>query len=102
MTTTSERSSFIRPDGKEKVTGAGRYAADLNLTGQLHAKFRYADHPHARIVNIDTSDPAIATAYETAVGTHLAAREQLCRSTGIPYLRLSSDSDGIEDDVLRL
>ena len=46
---------FIRPDGKEKVTGLGRYTADLNLTGQLHAKFRYADHPHARLVRIDTS-----------------------------------------------
>jgi CO/xanthine dehydrogenase Mo-binding subunit len=46
---------FIRPDGKEKVTGAGRYAADLTLTGQLHAKFRYADHTHARIVSIDAS-----------------------------------------------
>jgi len=47
--------SFVRPDGKEKVTGAGRYTADLNLTGQLHAKFRYADHTHARIVRIDPS-----------------------------------------------
>src|SRR5439155_8240276 len=47
--------SYIRSDGKEKVTGAGRYTADLNLTGQLHAKFRYADHTHARIVRIDTS-----------------------------------------------
>ena len=49
------RESFVRPDGKEKVTGAGRYTADLNLTGQLHAKFRYADHTHARIVSIDAS-----------------------------------------------
>ena len=47
--------AFIRPDGKEKVTGAGRYTADLNLTGQAHAKFRYADHPHARIVGVDTA-----------------------------------------------
>ncbi|MDH5292776.1 MAG: xanthine dehydrogenase family protein molybdopterin-binding subunit [Acidimicrobiia bacterium] len=46
---------FIRPDGKEKVTGVGRYTADMNLTGQLYAKFRYSDHPHARIVRIDTS-----------------------------------------------
>jgi CO/xanthine dehydrogenase Mo-binding subunit len=46
---------FIRPDGKEKVTGVGRYTADLNLTGQLHAKFRYTDHPHARLVRIDTA-----------------------------------------------
>jgi len=47
--------TFIRPDGKEKVTGVGRYTADLNLTGQLHAKFRYADHSHARVVRIDTA-----------------------------------------------
>jgi CO/xanthine dehydrogenase Mo-binding subunit len=48
-------SEFLRQDGKEKVTGSGRYAADLTLTGQLHAKFRYADHTHARIVSIDAS-----------------------------------------------
>ena len=46
---------FVRPDGEEKVTGAGRYTADLTLTGQAYAKFRYADHPHARITSIDTS-----------------------------------------------
>ena len=47
--------AFIRPDGKEKVTGSGRYTADLNLTGQLHAKLRYADHTHARVLSIDTT-----------------------------------------------
>ena len=46
---------FIRPDGKEKVTGLGRYTADLNLTGQLHAAFRYSDHPHARLLSVDTA-----------------------------------------------
>jgi CO/xanthine dehydrogenase Mo-binding subunit len=46
---------FVRPDGKEKVTGIGRYTADLNLTGQLFAKFRYADHSHARLLRIDTT-----------------------------------------------
>ncbi len=55
MATTVERQSFIRPDGKEKVTGAGRYTADVSLTAQLHARFRYADHPRARILGIDTS-----------------------------------------------
>jgi CO/xanthine dehydrogenase Mo-binding subunit len=54
-TTTVERPRFIRPDGKEKVNGSGRYTADLTLAGQLHARFRYADHPRARIVKIDTS-----------------------------------------------
>jgi CO/xanthine dehydrogenase Mo-binding subunit len=51
----AESPAFLRPDGKEKVTGSGRYTADLSLTGQLHAKFRYADHTHARIVSIDAS-----------------------------------------------
>jgi CO/xanthine dehydrogenase Mo-binding subunit len=46
---------FVRPDGKEKVTGAGRYTADLTLTGQAYARFRYTDHPHARIVRVDAS-----------------------------------------------
>ncbi|MGF1667136.1 MAG: xanthine dehydrogenase family protein molybdopterin-binding subunit [Acidimicrobiia bacterium] len=56
MTIAEERTKpFIRPDGKEKVTGLGRYTADLTRTGELQAAFRYADHPHARIVSIDTS-----------------------------------------------
>jgi len=55
VTTVEEPRAFIRPDGKEKVTGTGRYTADLNVTGQLHAAFRYADHTHARILSIDTT-----------------------------------------------
>ncbi len=55
MTTAVEQPKFIRPDGKEKVNGGGRYTADLTLAGQLHARFRYADHPRARIVRIDTA-----------------------------------------------
>lgn len=50
-----EQERFIRPDGREKVTGTGRYTADVDLRGQLHAAFRYADHPHARIRRVDAS-----------------------------------------------
>jgi CO/xanthine dehydrogenase Mo-binding subunit len=46
---------YIRSDGIEKVTGTGRYTADLIRTGMAFAKFRYADHPHARITRLDTS-----------------------------------------------
>jgi CO/xanthine dehydrogenase Mo-binding subunit len=46
---------FVRQDGKEKVTGSGRYTADLSFTGMAHAKFRYADHSHAKILKIDTA-----------------------------------------------
>jgi CO/xanthine dehydrogenase Mo-binding subunit len=45
----------LRSDGTEKVTGTGRYTADLTRTGQTYAKFRYTDHTHARIKRIDTT-----------------------------------------------
>jgi CO/xanthine dehydrogenase Mo-binding subunit len=64
-----EAVSQIRSDGKEKVTGTGRYTADLTLTGQLHAAFRYADHPHARIRSVDTTR-AKAVPGVVAVVTH--------------------------------
>ena len=46
---------LIRQDGRDKVTGSGRYAADLTMTGMLHGAFRIADVPHARIRRIDTT-----------------------------------------------
>jgi CO/xanthine dehydrogenase Mo-binding subunit len=55
VSSTMQGRTFIRPDGKEKVTGTGRYTADLSFTGMAHAKFRYADHSHARILGIDTT-----------------------------------------------
>ncbi len=69
MTTVDEPRAFIRPDGKEKVTGTGRYTADLNLTGQAHAAFRYADHTHARVLRIDAT-AARALPGVLAVVTH--------------------------------
>ena len=55
MSGTETATTFIRPDGAEKVTGVGRYTADMTSTGMAHAKFRFADHPHAKILRIDTS-----------------------------------------------
>ena len=46
---------FVRADGPDKVTGSGRYTADLTLTGALAAKFRYAQVSHARITKLDVS-----------------------------------------------
>jgi len=46
---------FIRPDGPDKVTGSGRYVADITLTGMLTAKFLYAGISHARITRLDVS-----------------------------------------------
>jgi len=55
LATVQTAPGFVRQDGKEKVTGTGRYTADLTFTGMAHAKFRYADHPHAKILKIDTA-----------------------------------------------
>ena len=52
-TTTTPR--FVRADGPDKVTGRGRYTADLTLTGALVAKFKYSEVSHARIVRLDVS-----------------------------------------------
>lgn len=38
-----------------RVTGAIRYAQDVELDGMLHARILRSPHPHARIVRLDTS-----------------------------------------------
>lgn len=47
--------TLIRQDGRDKVTGSGRYAADLTMTGMLHGALRIAEVPHARIRRLDTT-----------------------------------------------
>ena len=44
-----------RPDAVDKVTGRARYAADINLPGQLIGKVLRSPHAHANIKSIDTS-----------------------------------------------
>ncbi|MGZ8154461.1 MAG: xanthine dehydrogenase family protein molybdopterin-binding subunit, partial [Burkholderiales bacterium] len=52
------------------ITGAGTYASDWNLPGQLYAHFVRADRAHAKIVSIDTtaarSAPGVAGIYTGA------------------------------------
>ena len=52
---TTQSRRFVRADGPDKVTGSGRYTADLSLTGMLTAKFKYADVTHGRITLLDVS-----------------------------------------------
>ena len=47
--------STPRTEVSGKVTGAARYTADFLLPGTLWGKALRSPHPHARIVNIDTS-----------------------------------------------
>jgi 4-hydroxybenzoyl-CoA reductase alpha subunit len=43
-----------RVDGRVKVTGEAKYAADYEMPGMLWCKILRSPHPHARILNIDT------------------------------------------------
>jgi CO/xanthine dehydrogenase Mo-binding subunit len=54
MTVVEER-RYIRSDGLPKVTGQARYAADLTMSGMVHAAFLYAGVPSARIRRLDTT-----------------------------------------------
>ncbi len=49
----SESRPFLRADGPDKVTGSGRYVADISLTGMAAAKFKYAGMAHGRITKLD-------------------------------------------------
>jgi len=41
-------------EGRDKVTGGCRYAADVSLPGMLHGRTLRSPYPHARILSIDT------------------------------------------------
>lgn len=47
--------SAVRPDARDKVTGAARYPADLVRPEMVHAKAVFAQRVHARILGIETS-----------------------------------------------
>ena len=42
-----------RVEGRDKVTGAARYAADITRPGMLHAAFVGSPFPHARVASVD-------------------------------------------------
>ena len=44
-----------RLDGPQKVTGAAKYAYDMNQTGMLYARVLQSPHALAKIVSVDTS-----------------------------------------------
>ncbi len=48
-------SRVARTDSLAKVTGAAMYTADMKLANMLVAKVLRSPHPHARIVNMDTT-----------------------------------------------
>ncbi len=47
--------SIPRLEGASKLTGQLKYASDFKLPGMLYGKILTSPHPHARILDIDTS-----------------------------------------------
>lgn len=47
--------SLPRVDAKDKVEGKAVYPGDLSFPGMLYAKALFSEHPHARILRIDTA-----------------------------------------------
>ncbi len=91
--------SAIRSDGKEKVMGTGRYTADLTLTGQLYAAFRYADHPHARLVRVDTTKAKALPGVVTVV-THADVPEVLYGGMVQDRYLFAKDTVRFEGDII--
>ena len=76
----------IRREDARLLTGAGRYTADWNLPGQLHAFFLRSDRAHADIASIDTK-AALARPGVHAVltGADYAASGWKSLPGGVPY-----------------
>lgn len=59
--------SVPRIDAREKVTGEAMFTTDFTLPGMLYARVLRSPYPHARILEIDTSEA------EKAEGVHAVA-----------------------------
>lgn len=57
----------IRHDGVDKVIGAAKYGADIQLSGMLHGKVLRSPYAHARIKSIDTSEAEALTGVTAVV-----------------------------------
>ena len=71
----SQHARSVRREDFRLITGQGRYAADWNLPGALHAAFLRADRAHAEIVRIDAAQ-ALAAPGVVAVFTGDDARRE--------------------------
>ena len=122
MTGVAERSASIldqpeyRVEGRDKVTGAARYAADVVMPGMLQAGYVTSPYAHARIVSIDVSAAralpgvrAVITGADTKPG-RLGRRLQdwpiLCWDRvlfiGDRVAAIAADTAAIADEATRL
>src|SRR5512136_2195949 len=108
--------SIQRIDAREKVTGAARFADDLQFgPGLLYARIKRSPHPHALIKKIDARRAlelpgvkAVATGADTPgfIGLYLQDRHIFCtdrvRYVGDPVAGVVATSEEIAEQAVRL
>ncbi len=87
----------LRHDAVDKVTGAARYGADINLPGMLHARILRSPHAHARIRSIDTSK---AEALPGVVAVATAADFPIIENRMIDFAEVQGNARMIAENLL--
>ena len=87
----------IRHDGLDKVTGAAKYGADLQLAGMLHGMILRSPHPHANIISIDTRKAAALPGVR-AIAT--SADFPIMQTGGIDFANVRGNPRMIAENVL--
>jgi xanthine dehydrogenase YagR molybdenum-binding subunit len=107
----------VRYDGVQKVSGRGKYTADVHLPGMLYAYMLGADVPHGRILSVDTSAaeryPGVKAVYviEHDYGgiaelrdpkVEKPSRYPIVRYAGQPIAAVAATSQAVAEDAAEL
>ncbi|MGF6885782.1 CO/xanthine dehydrogenase Mo-binding subunit/aerobic-type carbon monoxide dehydrogenase small subunit (CoxS/CutS family) [Nocardia sp. GAS34] len=93
-------SNLGAPAGPQVVTGTARYTFDIDVPGLLHMKLLRSPHPHARILDIDTT-AALRIPGVRAVFTHHDAPERRYSTARHEHPQEDPDDTRVFDDVVR-
>ncbi len=105
-----------RYDGAAKVTGTGKYTADVHLPGMLYARMVGASVPHGKVLSIDTSAAEKAPGVKAVhVIQHVLGNAELrdpakeipsnypiVRYMGQPVAAVAATSQGAANDAAKL
>jgi xanthine dehydrogenase YagR molybdenum-binding subunit len=102
-----------RIDGRQKVTGAAKYTADIKLPGMLYARMLTSPHPSAVITSIDTSEaerhPGVKAVHVLERDRTMAqtkedqeARYPRIRYVGQPFAAIAATTQAAADEAAAL
>jgi xanthine dehydrogenase YagR molybdenum-binding subunit len=89
-----------RLDGPVKVTGAAKYAYDINRPGQLHGRILRSPHPHARVVSIDLTAAQKAPGVKAAMNVIEPGKEVMYQGDEVAAIAAATEDQA--RDALRL